>query len=137
MSKTPLFRGGLAVLALALTAVPAAAAELVTTFQGTGSTVTREFEVDGPWLLTWRVGSDFPGRLGFELNLLDSMSRRPLGKIKKLRDTGNGLRLFNESGRFRFRVDASLANWHLRIEQLTPEEAAEYTPIPKAAPPTL
>ena len=44
------------------------------------------------------------------------------------RQRGNGLRLVNESGRFRFKVESALAYWTIRVIQLTPEEAAAYSP---------
>ena len=44
------------------------------------------------------------------------------------RQRGSGLRLVNESGRFRFKVESALAYWTIRVIQLTPEEAAAYSP---------
>ncbi len=40
----------------------------------------------------------------------------------------DGVRLFNESGKFRFRVNGSLVQWYLKVKQLTPAEAELYTP---------
>jgi hypothetical protein len=41
---------------------------------------------------------------------------------------GNGVRLFNDSGSYRFRINGSFIDWHLKVKKLTPAEAAEYTP---------
>ena len=107
----------------------AGAEELIREFEGRGDQVTAEFEVTGPWLLTWRVSSDFPGRIGFEANLIEATSRRHHGLVKKVRDTGAGFKLFRDTGRFRFKINSSFADWFLRVEELTEEEAAEYQPI--------
>ena len=50
------------------------------------------------------------------------------GNVLKAKYPGNGVKLFNQGGRFQFRVNSLFADWTLRVEQLTPEEAAEYTP---------
>ena len=41
------------------------------------------------------------------------------------------VRLFNESGRYVLQVDSSLANWTLRVEQLSKQEAEAYLPKEK------
>jgi len=41
------------------------------------------------------------------------------------------VRLFTESGRYVFQVNSSLANWTLRVEQLTRQEAETYLPKEK------
>ena len=53
------------------------------------------------------------------------------GNLFKTKSPGNGLRLVEESGRFRFKVDAAIANWTLKVIQLTAEEAKQYTPKEK------
>ena len=50
------------------------------------------------------------------------------GRVLTTKQPGNGVRLFRNEGRFYFRVSSSFANWHLRVIQLTEEEAALYTP---------
>ena len=41
---------------------------------------------------------------------------------------GNGVRMFNSNGRYRLRINGSFVRWHLKIIELTPEEAERYTP---------
>jgi hypothetical protein len=100
----------------------------VAEFSGTENTTTREFEVRGPWILNWRVTGNYTGSLGFELALLDGKTRMHKGVILRLRRTGNGVKLFNEGGTYRFRISSGLANWHLSVEEVTEEEAKLYTP---------
>ena len=50
------------------------------------------------------------------------------GTVLKTKYRGNGLRLIEESGRFRLKVDAVLADWTIKVIQLTPEEAEAYKP---------
>ena len=50
------------------------------------------------------------------------------GNILRAKALGNGVRMFNTSGKYRFRVNASFIRWHLKVIELTPEEAARYTP---------
>ncbi len=113
---------------LILSAIPASAADLVREFRGSADEVTAEFSVTAPWLLEWRVGSDYPEVTGFELYLVDAVSRLMKGRILRIKRTGNGTKIFSDSGRFRFRVSSGFANWHLKVIELTREEAAEYVP---------
>jgi hypothetical protein len=94
-----------------------AAEEVVRKFSGSRSMETAEFEVKAPWLIDWRVNSDFPSSMGISV-----------GKVFKTKKPGNGVRLMDEGGRYRFKVDATVANWSLKVIQLTPEEAEQYTP---------
>lgn len=109
-----------------------AAAEQVVEFTGWRSMQTAEFEVQSPWVLDWRVTSDFGEGLAVEVSLLQGGSGAHLGNVLKTSRTGNGVRMFSESGRFAFRVNSTLANWTLRVEQLTREEAEAYTPRQEA-----
>lgn len=102
--------------------------ELVTQFQGSNNTTTTEFAVQAPWILNWRVTGNYNRSVGFELMLLDGKTRMHKGVILRLKRTGNGVKLFNESGTFRFRVSSGLANWHLKVEEISEEEAKLYTP---------
>lgn len=125
----------LASLVLVGLSQPSIAAETVARYEGTGDSYTAEFNAKPPWLLTWRVSSDYPDSVGFELSLVDATSRMLKGRIKKFRGTtASGIRLFNDSGRFRFRVNASFAKWHLQVEELSQEEAAAYTPVQRNKP---
>lgn len=105
------------------------AAEPKFQFRGTDNDITREFEVKAPWILRWRVGSDYPRSLGFELSLIDAVTRYQHSRIMKLKSTGSGTKLFSESGRFRFSISATLADWDLRVIELTQAEADELVPV--------
>jgi hypothetical protein len=120
-----------ALLALVLAAVLpgiAGAEELVREFRGERSTETAEFEVEAPWLIDWRVNSEYSESMGFDVELVNAPMGDHAGRVVKTRQRGNGLRLVNESGRFRFKVESALAYWTIRVIQLTPEEAAAYSP---------
>lgn len=116
------------ILILSLVLLPllnVSAEESVIQFRGTDSDVSREFEVKAPWILRWRVGSDYPRSMGFELSLIDAVTRYQHSRIMKLKSTGSGTKLFSESGRFRFSISATLADWDLRVIELSQAEADE------------
>jgi hypothetical protein len=64
-----------------------------------------------------------------EVTLLRAGTGVFVGSALRTKQTGNGVRLFQEDGRFQFRVNSTLANWTLRVEQLTKAEARLYTPF--------
>jgi hypothetical protein len=107
--------------------IPALASELVREFSGDRSTQTAEFEVEAPWLIDWRVNSDFPTTMGLAVILVGSSGAYE-GRVIKTKSPGNGVRLMQEGGRYSFKVDSTVAYWSLKVEQLTPEEAKLYTP---------
>ena len=121
----------LALTLLALSA-PAVAEQLVREFSGSRTTQTAEFEVEAPWLIDWRVNSDFEESMGLAIVLLNAPTGTHAGTVMKTKHRGNGLRLMEEGGRFSFKVDAVLANWTIKVIQLTPEEASLYTPKDKS-----
>ena len=102
--------------------------ELVQRFTGNRSTETPEFEVQAPWIIDWLVNGEYPQMVGLEVSLIDASTGHHAGYILKTKYVGNGVRLFDEPGIYRLKVNATLANWILKVEQLTPEEAALYTP---------
>jgi len=106
---------------------PAHTGELVRQFSGDRSTQTAEFEVESPWLIDWRVNSEFPNSMGIAVTLVNASGAYE-GLVIKTKAPGNGVRLMQQGGRYSFKVDASVANWTLKVEQLTPEEAELYTP---------
>ena len=116
------------VLAFCFIAVNAQSQQLVAEFHGSRNTTTREFEVQGPWILDWRVTGDYSTSVGFELMLLDGKTRMHKGVILRLKRAANGVKLFNEGGTYRFRISAGLANYHLKVEEISEEEAKLYTP---------
>jgi hypothetical protein len=109
------------------------AEELVREFSGSRSTETAEFEVKAPWLVDWRVNSDFPTSMGIAVTLAYGSTGYHFGNVFKTKSPGNGLRLVEEGGRFKFKVDSAIANWTLKVIQLTPEEATQYVPKNKIA----
>ena len=104
--------------------------ELIREFKGTGNKTTAEFEVEAPWIVDWRTHGDYPGQMAVEVNLV-TVTGEYVGKLFTTKYVDNGVRLFNEGGRYMLQVDASLANWTLRVEQLTPKEAETYLPKEK------
>jgi hypothetical protein len=114
-------------LAAAVASGPLAAEELVREFNGERSTETADFQVDAPWLIDWRVNSDYSDSMGFDVELVNAPMGDHAGRVVKTKQRGSGLRLVNESGRFRFKVESALAYWTIKVIQLTPEEAEAYT----------
>ena len=121
----------------ALTLIAAAssvdAGQLVREFKGTGNTTTAEFTVESPWIIDWRLDSDYEYRVALDMVLVDAVTGRFVGGIKSgtrnnVSIRSNGVRLFNLSGRYKIRISSSLARWSIKVEQLTKEEAELYTP---------
>jgi len=104
------------------------AKELIKEFKGSESSTTAEFEIEAPWIVDWRTSGDYPGQMAVQIDLVSASSGEYLGKIITTKYVDNGVRLLNESGRFRFQVNSSLANWTIRVEKLTKQEAKAYTP---------
>jgi hypothetical protein len=105
--------------------------ELVQKFTGSRSAETAEFEVQHPWIIDWLVNGDYPQMLAVEVSLIDARTGQHAGYVLKTKYKGNGVRLFEEGGRYRLKVDATMANWILKVEQLSREEAEQYTPKAK------
>ena len=122
--------GIIAGVAVSLLAATAGAEELVAEFQGSGNQTTVEFKVDAPWILDWRINSDYNKMVSFDLYLVDGQTGVLQGVVVRAKSLGNGVRMFNTSGRYRFRVNASFIRWHLKVKELTPAEAELYTPRP-------
>ena len=111
------------------------AAELVREFKGTGNATTASFEVEGPWLLDWRLESpkwqtdSRASRFSaLEITLVEATTGRHVGRVTWTQSVGDGLRLFDFSGRYALKVSTTHARWTVRVEQLTREEAELYTP---------
>ena len=105
--------------------------ELIREFNGSESSVTADFEVEGPWIADWRTNGDYPGQMAVDIGLVDAATGQFVGKITTTRYVNNGVRLFQEGGIYRFHVNSSLARWTLRVEQLTRQEAETYIPKEK------
>ncbi len=118
----------LTLFAALLMASEIGAAELLREFSGSRSTETAEFDAKAPWLVDWRVNSEYPSSMGIAVTLAYGGTGVHAGKVFKTKRPGNGLRLIDESGRFKFKVDAAISDWTLKVFQLTPEEAEAYKP---------
>jgi len=116
-----------ACLVIGLSLSVAGAEELVVEFQGTGNQTSAEFRVKAPWILDWRLNSDYNKMVSFDLDLVDGTTGVLEGNILRAKALGDGVRLFNTSGEYRFRINASFVRWHLKVKELTPEEAELYT----------
>lgn len=114
-------------------ALPTAnAEELIVEFKGSGNRTTAVFEARGPWILDWRINSEYNKMISFDLDLLNGSTGVLHGnilRIKALEYGRNGVRMFNQSGKFRFRINGSFVNWQFKVKQLTPAEAEEYKPV--------
>jgi hypothetical protein len=118
-----------AALVAALAAAPGVdAEELVREFSGERSAETAEFEVQAPWLIDWWVNTDFPEGMGIEIGLIDGRRGTHVGRVLEARASGNGVRLIQQGGVYRFKVDSTLARWKIKVVQLTRAEAEQYTP---------
>ena len=118
-----------ALLCLLLSISPIAGAEeLIKEFKGGRSTNTLEFDVRAPWIMDWRVTGDLSEEVAVDVALINANTGAFEGTALKTKAAGNGVRLFDQSGRFYFRVDATFMNWTLKVIQLTEEEAKLYTP---------
>ena len=118
------------VMMLVMLSLPGAAMaeQLIDTFRGSRSTSTLEFEVRAPWILDWRVSGDGNRVAAVDVALFNAANGQHEGSVLKTKYPGNGVRMFDQSGRFYFRVDSALMEWTLKVIQLTPEEAELYTP---------
>jgi len=113
---------------LILTTSLASAADTVRDFSGNGNTTTAIFTVESPWLLDWRLDGDFDALIALDIVLLDARTGRLIGRVLHTKYKGNGVKLFEEGGRYQLRVSSSLARWRIKIQQITDEEAELYTP---------
>jgi len=106
----------------------AQAEELIKEFKGSRSTNTLEFEVRDPWIVDWRITGDANEMTAVDVGLFNAATGVHEGSVVQRKMPSNGVVMFNQSGRFYFRVDATLLNWTLKVIQLTKEEAEAYTP---------
>jgi hypothetical protein len=113
---------------LAIASTAAQGATRVTEFKGTGNTTTAIFRVESPWVLDWRLDGDYEQMMGLEITLVEAKTGKHLGRVLYTKRRGNGAKLFHTAGLYQLRVSSTLARWTVRIEQLTREEAEQYTP---------
>jgi len=122
-----------AAVLLAIVALPVQSSELIREFRGSSSSTTADFIVESPWILDWRLDSDYERQISLDIVLVDAVTGQFIGGVKSgtrnnVTYRSNGIRLFHMGGRYRLRVSSSLARWTIKIEQLTAEEAELYTP---------
>ena len=121
-----------AALILVVSCTTASGERLIAELNGSGNQTTATFTVTAPWILDWRINSEYERMVSFDLDLLDGNTGVLKGSVVIRKSLGRGLedgvRLFNQGGKFRFRVNGSLVQWYLKVKQLTPAEAELYTP---------
>jgi len=105
--------------------------ELIKEFKGSESRTTAEFEVKAPWIVDWRTTGDYPGTMAMDVHLVTSPGGEYVGKVAMTKWVHDGVKLFDQGGRYRLQVDSNLINWTLRVEQLTRKEAETYIPKEK------
>ncbi len=127
MQKRTLTGLAAAVFVVAL-ATAARAKELVKEFRGSGNTTTASFQVEGPWIMDWRLDGDFDTLVALDVTLIDARDGRHIGRVLHTKYKGNGVQLFEDSGRYQLRISSTLARWTFKIEEITTEEAEQYTP---------
>jgi hypothetical protein len=69
--------------------------------------------------------------LRLEVWVIDSSTGQVIGRAVRADEPNNGVRLFEDGGTYRLRISSTLADWRVKIQQLTPEEAEQYTPKPQ------
>ncbi|MEE4162128.1 MAG: hypothetical protein V2I25_06425 [Woeseiaceae bacterium] len=126
--RYPIRAAAAIILLVSTLTTTALAKELVKEFQGSGNRTTAEFQVEGPWILDWRLDGDFDTLVALDVTLIDARNGRHLGRVLHTKYKGNGVKLFEKGGRYRLRVSSTLARWTFKVEQITPEEAELYTP---------
>ena len=57
--------------------------------------------------------------MGLEISLVDARTGFMVGRIFKTKYAGNGVKLFNESGRYRLRISSSFTNWNFKVSQVS------------------
>lgn len=117
-----------AITTLLLLPLAATASERVKEFRGTGNATTAIFRVESPWIIDWRLDGDYDQLLALDVTLVEANTGKHVGRILHTKRKGNGVKLFKLGGLYQLRVSSSLARWTFRIEQLTREEAEQYTP---------
>ena len=116
------------VLLTLLLAAEAQSKELVREFSGRGNATTVTFSVESPWIIDWRLDGDYDTLVALDVTLIEARTGRHVGRVLHTKAKGNGVRLFNLTGRHQLRISSTLARWRLKVEQLTEEEAELYKP---------
>ena len=75
-----IFRGLATLLIVIVMATTASAKQLVKEFRGTGNTTTAAFQVEGPWILDWRLDGDYDTRFRIAADAVDLLLGKPSGR---------------------------------------------------------
>lgn len=118
----------LLLIGLTTASTPLIAEKLLRDFSGSRSQYTASFPANDPWLIDWRITSPNPRAINISITLIDARTDSLAGRVVQTAREGDGLRLMNESGVFRFRVDAREADWAIKVIQLNRDEARLYKP---------
>tara|TARA_B100000963_G_C22551140_1_gene636842 strand:+ start:194 stop:598 length:405 start_codon:yes stop_codon:yes gene_type:complete len=105
----------------------AESASVIKEFRGSESLTTPIFLVEAPWLLDWRLDGDYDELIALDITLIEAATGRHVGRVLHTKQKGNGLKLFDHSGRYQLRVSSTLARWTLKIKQIKPEEKELYS----------
>lgn len=116
------------VLALGFAAQEVAAERMIAQFSGESNRNTGSFEARAPWIMDWIVSGEAGQYEVVDIALVNADTGVFEGVAVRSKTAGNGVRLFEQSGRFYFRVDASMMNWKIKVIELSPEEAERYKP---------
>ena len=100
---------------------------LIRDFKGSQSITTSEFDVSSPWLIDWRVNSNYKENMALEVSLVDAKTGFLVGRIFKTKYAGNGVKIFNDGGRYRLRISSSFTNWNFKIKEISKAEAESYS----------
>ncbi len=79
--------------------------------------------MDGPWLLNWRVSSDFPTLAYLEIHLYDAQTGRFVGLAVRHTGIGSGQKVIREGGEYRIAVVGRSINWGIKTEEVSEEVA--------------
>ena len=104
------------------------ASQTVKEFSGNSNATTAIFTVASPWLLDWRLDGDYDSLVALDISLIEARTGRHVGRVLHTKYRGNGVKLFYEGGSYHLRVSSTLARWHMKILQITDDEAKLYTP---------
>ena len=127
MLKQQFARIALAVI-LGFAAQNVAAERLIAEFSGEADRNTGDFEVRAPWIMDWLVSGEAGQYEVVDIALVNADTGVFEGVAVRSKTAGNGVRMFEKSGRFYFRIDASMMNWKIKVIQLSAEEAERYKP---------
>ncbi len=115
-----------------LIAASAVAQQPLAKFSGEGNGRTSDFSINGPWLLDWRVESEFP-EIATTTMRLEGSSAEAGGIIAEVTGAGNGLKLFRASGTFYVSVEAQNAKWRIEVSEISEEWAKRLEQVTRDA----